>query len=228
MKLSSTGLALIKKFEGCRLKAYRDAVGVWTIGYGHTAMAGGLVPKAGVKITQREADMQLIIDLAQYERAVLKSVTRVPSQSQFDAMTSLCFNIGPRAFAQSSVLRLFNDGKFNASAAAFLRWNRAGGKILPGLTKRRAAERALFMTASPIDHVSVSPSPRSETTSSVEGVPRDTTAAGGAGAGTGAVIVGGGGAAIAAGWPWQQVGLVCGVLVGVAVIAFIVLKMRRP
>lgn len=144
MKISKNGLALIKRFEGCKLNSYRDAVGVWTIGYGHTAMAGGLVPKSGISITQEQADALLKADLVKYEIAVEKLLQRQATQSQFDAMVSLTFNIGAGNFAKSTVLRLFNGGDISGAANAFKYWNRAGGKVLAGLTTRRAAEAALF------------------------------------------------------------------------------------
>lgn len=147
MKISDAGMDLIKRFEGCELEAYRDAVGVWTIGYGHTAQAGPPAPFPGQKITQAEAEALLRRDLASYEAAVRSCVGREPSQAQFDAMTSLCYNIGPGAFRGSSVVRRFNDGDDRAAADAFLMWNKAGGKVLRGLTKRRNAEREMFLSS---------------------------------------------------------------------------------
>lgn len=148
MKINAAGLDLIKRWEGLRLTAYKDAVGIWTIGYGHTAEAGPPAPKAGTKITDEEAEDILKRDLRQYERAVTKAVSIVPSSNQFAAMTSLCFNIGPGNFAQSSVVRLLNAGKPREAADAFLLWNKAGGKVLKGLTARREDEKKLFLTRS--------------------------------------------------------------------------------
>ena len=102
MKTSASGVALIKQFEGVRLKAYRDAIGVLTIGYGHTSMAGNPVVKPGLKITQDEATLILWRDLVKYETAVESRLTRTANQNQFDAMVSLCFNVGPGNFAKSS------------------------------------------------------------------------------------------------------------------------------
>lgn len=149
MKTGSAGLALIKEFEGCRLTAYRDAVGVWTIGYGHTAAAGSPAPKAGMTLTQEQADDLLVADLAIYEKAVSSGLTQAPNQNQFDAMVSLCFNIGPGNFGKSSVRRFFNAGETAKAANAFLMWNKAAGKVLKGLTRRRAAEMALFNKPAP-------------------------------------------------------------------------------
>ena len=151
MKTSDRGLALIREFEGCELEAYRDAVGVWTVGYGHTAAAGEPRPAPGMRITQEEAEAILRRDLGQYERAVAKATVVPLTQSQFDAMVSLCFNIGPAAFKRSSVCRFVNEGQPDRAADAFLMWNRAGGRELRGLTRRREAERALFKAGQDVD-----------------------------------------------------------------------------
>lgn len=149
MKTGREGIDLIKAFEGCRLTAYRDPIGVLTIGFGHTAMAGPPKPVAGMKVTAQHAEDILITDLGKYEFGVSKVLTRSPNQHQFDAMVSLCFNIGPTNFAKSSVVRYFNAGSVTKAADRFLAWNKAGGKVLKGLTRRRAAERALFLTPMP-------------------------------------------------------------------------------
>ena len=148
MKINAAGLDLIKRWEGLRLTAYQDSVGIWTIGYGHTAEAGPPAPKAGMKITEKEAADILARDLGQYERAVTKALSVAPTSYQFAAMTSLCFNIGPTNFAKSSVVRRMNEGNPKAAADAFLLWNKAGGKVLKGLTARREDEKKLFLTRS--------------------------------------------------------------------------------
>lgn len=148
MKVNAAGLDLIKRWEGLRLTAYKDIVGVWTIGYGHTAEAGPPAPKAGMTITETEAVDILRRDLVQYERAVTKAISTVPSANQFAAMVSLCYNIGPANFAKSSVVRLFNAGQPRDAADAFLLWNKAGGRMVKGLTARREDERKLFLTRS--------------------------------------------------------------------------------
>lgn len=146
MKTSAKGIALIKSFEGCRLTAYQDSVGVWTIGYGITTAAGlGPVVK-GMVITQQQADDMFTVSLAPYEAAVSKALTRSPNQNQFDAMVSLCFNIGPNGFKGSSVVRHFNAGDSVTAAKSFALWNKAEGKVLAGLTRRREAEANLFLT----------------------------------------------------------------------------------
>jgi len=146
VKINAAGLDLIRRWEGLRLTAYQDSVGIWTIGYGHTAEAGPPAPKAGMKITEKEADDILKRDLGQYERAVTKAISVAPTSNQFAAMVSLCYNIGPANFAKSSVVRRMNEGNPKAAADAFLLWNKAGGKVLKGLTARREDEKKLFLT----------------------------------------------------------------------------------
>lgn len=149
MKISRAGIELVKRWEGCRLRAYQDSVGVWTIGYGHTSMAGDPKVTPGMKITQQEAEDILVRDLVKYEAAVQKALTRSPTQPQFDAMTSLCFNIGQGAFAKSSIAKKFNAGDVQGAADAFLLYNKAGGKVLQGLVNRREDERKHFLKEAP-------------------------------------------------------------------------------
>ena len=149
MKTNEAGIDLIKKFEGCRLKAYPDpATGgePWTIGYGLTTAAGIIKVAKGLVITQEQADAYLVQSLAKYEEAVSKALTKAPSPNQFGAMVSLCFNIGPGNFAKSSVVRKFNAGDTAGAANAFLLWDKANGKKMAGLTRRRNAEKALFLS----------------------------------------------------------------------------------
>jgi lysozyme len=146
MKTGARGSRLIRQFEGLRCDAYRDSVGIWTIGYGHTAEAGPPKPAPGMRITRAEAEAILALDLVKYEVAVDGALTQVPSQNQFDAMVSLCFNIGPGNFTRSSVVRAFNAGDQKAAAQAFLAWTKAGGRVLAGLARRREAEKRLFMS----------------------------------------------------------------------------------
>ena len=149
MKTTESGVDLIKKFEGKRLAAYPDpATGgdPWTIGYGHTSMAGPPAVKKGMKITDGEATSILVKDLGVYEAAVAKVLTSKPNGNQFSAMVSLCYNIGPGNFAKSSVLRKFNSGDIKGAADAFRSWNKAAGKVMAGLTRRREEERKLFLT----------------------------------------------------------------------------------
>ena len=159
MKISRAGIELVKRWEGCRLRAYQDSVGVWTIGYGHTSAAGDPKVTPGLKITQQEAEDILVRDLVKYEAAVQKSLTRSPTQPQFDAMTSLCFNIGPGAFAKSSIVKKFNAGDVQGAANAFLLYNKAGGKVLQGLVNRREDERKHFLKEAPQKPVEPVPPP---------------------------------------------------------------------
>lgn len=138
MKIGQRGLALIKQYEGCRLKAYKCPAGVWTIGYGSTGPHVG----AGKVITQAEAEALLRQDLVRFERAVAQADSA--TQNQFDAMVSLAFNIGIGAFQKSSVLRKHNAGDHAGAKASFALWNKAGGRVLSGLVTRRAAEADLY------------------------------------------------------------------------------------
>ncbi|WP_423191178.1 lysozyme [Achromobacter xylosoxidans] len=131
----------MKHYEGCRLEAYRDIVGIWTIGYGDTENV-----QPGMAITQEEAEKRLRNRLARdFEPSVRQCLTRVATQYQFDAMVSLAYNIGAIAFANSTLVRLFNAGDVQLAADQFPRWDKAGGKSVKGLRRRRAAERALYL-----------------------------------------------------------------------------------
>ena len=140
MKISIEGISLIKQFEGCELTSYLCPANIWTIGWGHS----GTDVVKGMTITQATADILLRQDLGKFEDAVTKYAGPA-YQNQFDAMVSLCYNIGPGNFRGSSVARLHKNGQYTAAATAFLLWNKAGGKILQGLVKRRKAERNLYL-----------------------------------------------------------------------------------
>ncbi len=149
MKTSAAGLAEIKRSEGVRLTAYRDAVGIWTIGYGHTTAAGAPRVAPGLTITQAQADAILARDIALFERGV-ESAVKVPlTQGQFDALVSFSFNLGVGALRKSTLLKKLNAGDYVGAAAEFARWNRAGGSVLKGLTFRRAREAAMFRGTGP-------------------------------------------------------------------------------
>ena len=139
MKISKEGLALIKKFEGCKLESYKCAAGVWTIGYGSTK---GI--KEGMSISQEEADNLLLEDVAVFEDNVLDAVTMPLSQHQFDALVSWTFNIGGANLKASTMLKKLNAGEYEEVPAQMKRWNKAGGKVLQGLIRRREAEALLF------------------------------------------------------------------------------------
>jgi lysozyme len=141
MKISQSGIDLIKRFEGCKLKSYLCPAGVWTIGYGHTANV-----RKNQIITSEQASAMLMSDLLQFERAVNAMVAVPLKQGQFDALVSFAFNLGSGALAGSTLLRKLNSGDYKGAADEFLRWNKAGGKVLEGLSVRRRAERALFLS----------------------------------------------------------------------------------
>jgi Phage-related lysozyme (muraminidase) len=138
-QIGAAGLAIIKKYEGLRLTAYLCPANIWTIGYGST----GPHVKPGLTITAAAADALLQKDLDRFEAAVAKGALR-SSQAQFDAMVALAFNIGTTAFLGSTLLRKHNAGDFPGARAEFARWNKSGGKVLAGLSNRRAAEAALY------------------------------------------------------------------------------------
>lgn len=147
MRLSPPAREHLKRLEGFRAKAYRPVPGDrLTIGYGFT---DGV--KLGDRMTRDQADARLIEELRPYEMAVWQGCTREPTQNEFDAMVLLCFNIGPAGFRKSTVLRAHNRGDKQAAARAFGLWNKSGGKVYAGLTKRRAEESALYLTPMPDD-----------------------------------------------------------------------------
>ena len=139
MNISKNGIALIKRFEGCKLTAYQDIVGVWTIGFGFTRGV-----RAGDTMTMAECEHRLEDELRQYEAAVLSATNDKVTQNQFDALVSLAWNIGVAGMRGSSIIKFHNAGNYKAAAAAFALWNRAGGKVVQGLVNRRAAEAALY------------------------------------------------------------------------------------
>ena len=139
--MNNAGIPLIKQFEGCKLKAYRCPAGVWTQGWGTT----GCRVKPGTTITQEVADQWLYEDVAVFEAGVLDAVDVPLTANQLGALTSFADNVGLSAFRSSTLLRLLNAGDYAGAAGQFPRWNRAGGKVLNGLIRRRAAEQALFV-----------------------------------------------------------------------------------
>ncbi|EPF0315210.1 lysozyme [Enterobacter chuandaensis] len=146
MQTSEKGIALIKQFEGCKLTAYQDSVGVWTIGYGWTQPVDGNPIRAGMTIKQETAERLLKTGLVSYESDVSRLVKVGLTQGQFDALVSFTYNLGARSLSTSTLLRKLNAGDYAGAADEFLRWNKAGGKVLNGLTRRREAERALFLS----------------------------------------------------------------------------------
>ena len=137
---SKNGLGLTESFEGVRLTAYQDQVGVWTIGYGHT----GPDVTPGLTITQEQANNLLMEDIAGAATAVNRLVTVPLDQDQFDALVDFVFNVGIGNFQNSTLLRDLNASNFDDAAAQFERWDHAGGVVVAGLLRRRQSEAKLF------------------------------------------------------------------------------------
>lgn len=140
MKTSIEGLALIKKFEGLELEAYKCAAGVWTIGYGHTKDVN-----KGDVWSETHAEHMLEVELEEFEEYINDYVTVNLSQNQFDALVSWVYNLGPANLKASTMLKVLNSGDYEGVPAQIKRWNKAGGKVLQGLIRRREAEALLFM-----------------------------------------------------------------------------------
>lgn len=138
--INSAGLELIKRFEGCSLKVYKDPIGIPTVGYGHvTDLAVGSL------ISQAQAEELLQEDLLRTCRGIEHLVQAKVTDNQFSALVSFAFNVGLSALKKSHLLAKVNAGDIPGAANEFPRWNRAGGQVLAGLAKRRDAERALFL-----------------------------------------------------------------------------------
>lgn len=140
MQTGNKGIELIKHFEGCELEAYKCPAGVWTIGYGHIKGV-----KEGMKITEHQAEEMLKSELHEYEGYINDYVTVPLNQNQFDAMVSWVYNLGGGNLRASTLLKVLNAGDYDGVPAQMLRWNKAGGKVLEGLTRRRQAEADLFV-----------------------------------------------------------------------------------
>lgn len=139
-----TAIDLIKKYEGFKPEAYQDSVGVWTIGYGTTRIDGQPV-KAGMTITEDQA-LQLVQQEVNKLWSQIESITKVNlNQNQMNALVDFAYNLGFNALKSSTLMSKVNAGDFNGAANEFTRWVYAGGKVLPGLVKRREAEKQLFM-----------------------------------------------------------------------------------
>jgi len=144
MKTNKAGIDLIKKWEGCKLTAYLCPANIPTIGVGTTK--GITRADVGKKtITMAEAERLLMEDLGRFEADVSKYVTAPLNENQFSAIVSLVYNIGPGAFANSTIRSMLNAKDFKGAAEQFARWNKGGGKVLKGLVGRRADEKALFL-----------------------------------------------------------------------------------
>jgi len=147
MKITQTTIDLIKEFEGFRPTTYKDSAGYLTIGYGTTGMAGvGIDPRPGQTITHSEAEWYLQKAVEKFAASIRPAINVPINDNEFGAFVSLAYNIGPGAFLKSSALRHFNAGDKAKAAASILLWNKAGGKKVAGLVRRREAEKALFLT----------------------------------------------------------------------------------
>jgi GH24 family phage-related lysozyme (muramidase) len=147
MKASEKCLELIRRFEGFRSKAYRCPAGVWTIGYGSTRYADGTrVHQSDPPITEAQADEIMRATLGEYERAVDRYVSVFVNQNEFDALIAWSFNVGSHAMANSTLVKKLNGKEAKTRVAdELLRWDKVQGKPLAGLTRRRKAERAMFL-----------------------------------------------------------------------------------
>ena len=161
-QISPHGLAKLKQWEGLKTKAYKDAGGVWTIGYGHTATAGEPKPRAGMVITAAEAESILLKDLMQYEAAVANNVNVKLNDNQFAALVSFAFNIGIGAFKKSKLLKKLNAGNYDTVPTELMKWTKAGGKKVQGLVNRRRAEGYLWMEGAFVTSKDVVPEPKKE------------------------------------------------------------------
>ena len=147
MKTSNPGVDLIKGFEGKRLKAYDDGVGIWTIGFGTIKYPNGLRVKKGDTCTESQAEQYLRNDLVVFENAINRLVKVPLNQNQFDALASFTYNLGEGNLSKSTLLKKLNAKDYKGAAAEFPKWNKAGGKVMQGLVNRRAKERKLFEKA---------------------------------------------------------------------------------
>ncbi len=148
MKISQEGLSLIKKFEGCPIEngqavSYKCAAGVWTIGYGSTKYKGKPV-EGDMFITVKEAEDLLLHEMNEYEGYVNDLVKVTLHQHQFDSLVAWVFNLGPSNLQSSTLLKVLNSGAYEDVPAQIKRWNKANGKVLEGLNRRRLAEALLF------------------------------------------------------------------------------------
>ncbi len=145
MSTSPSGVELICGFEGLRLEAYDDGVGVWTVGFGTTKFPNGMRVKKGDNCTLEQAKSYMQNDLKEFEQTVNGAVGVPLNQNQFDALVSLAYNIGTTAFKNSTLVKRLNDENYKGAADQFNVWVNAGGKRMQGLVNRRAAEQALFL-----------------------------------------------------------------------------------
>ena len=149
MHVSDNLIRLLKGWEGYCDKAYKCPAGVWTIGYGHTAGV-----KEGDSVTPEQADYLLKCDLEQFEAAIWHDVRALDlTQAQFDALVSFAYNVGVGNWQKSTLRKLVLTGQNSEAAGQFECWNKGGGKVLPGLVKRRRAEREMWLFGRYTDYV---------------------------------------------------------------------------
>ena len=146
MNVTEQGLALIRRFEGFRTCAYRDAAGIWTIGFGHTSAAGAPHVRPGMKVSRKEGLQILARDVATFARGVEQQLAVELNASQFSALVSFAYNVGLDNFRKSSVLGAVNARDFAAVPRRLALWVKCRGCVLPGLVNRRAAEAAMFLS----------------------------------------------------------------------------------
>ncbi|WP_304192982.1 lysozyme, partial [Lentibacter algarum] len=138
--LNKASLDLIKRWEGCKLKAYKCSAGVWTVGYGLTTAAGFIEVGPDTVITQAEADWYLEKTIEKFLAEIKPAITAAINENELGAFTSLAYNIGPTQFRKSSALRHFNQGSKDRVPTSIRMWRKAGGKVVKGLVNRREAE----------------------------------------------------------------------------------------
>lgn len=141
--INQAGLSLIKEFESLRLESYKDIAGIWTIGYGSTG------PDIGPDMiwTEKQCEDRLKSDLSLFERGIDSVITAPVTDNQFSAVVVLAYNVGINGARKSTLVKLLNLKDYSAAADEFLKWNKSGGKEVPGLTRRRIAEKELFLRA---------------------------------------------------------------------------------
>lgn len=148
--MTDIALVLLKAFEGFRSKLYLDAAGLGTIGYGHLILQGERDYYAGHELTRREAEELLVNDWAKHASEVVTITSGLGLlKHELEALTSFAFNLGPRRLAESTLLVDIKRGNRLEAAAEFLEWRKAGGRVLPGLVKRRHVESVWFLGAAP-------------------------------------------------------------------------------
>lgn len=147
MNINPATRSLIRRFEGCRLRAYQCSAKKWTIGWGNTFYEDGSSVKQGDVITQERADRLFVILLDQFAAQLRPLITARVNDNQFGALLSFAYNAGVGAFRNSTLRRLVNTNRdSNLIRLEFAKWNRAGGQVLAGLTRRRTAEADLYFT----------------------------------------------------------------------------------